>query len=66
MALLSREITLTHIVAQSITQLAFTFDFPFALFFSVLAMSTIVAIVGSYLPARVLRRKEIELALKNM
>jgi len=48
------------------TELAFTFDFPYALFFSVLIMSLLVAIGGSYLPARMLRQKDIAIALKNM
>jgi len=48
------------------TELAFTFDFPYALFFSVLGMSLIVAVLGSYIPAYELKKKDIAIALKNM
>jgi ABC-type antimicrobial peptide transport system permease subunit len=48
------------------TELAFTFDFPYYLFFSVVAMSIGVAFLGSYLPALSLKKKQIALALKNL
>ncbi len=47
------------------TEMPFAFDFPYVLFFSVLAMSLFVAVVGSYMPARVLRGKQIASALKG-
>jgi len=48
------------------TQLPFTFDFPYALFSSVLVMSILVAIAGSYFPALSIKRKDIAIALKNL
>ena len=48
------------------SEMAFTFAFPYLLFFSVLVMSLLVAVAGSYLPARTLQKKDIALALKNM
>jgi ABC-type antimicrobial peptide transport system permease subunit len=48
------------------TELAFTFDFPYALFFSVFAMSILVAVIGSYLPTNSMKKKDIAIALKNM
>jgi len=48
------------------TELAFTFDFPYALFFSVFGMSLAVSIIGSYLPAHGFKKKDIAIALKNM
>jgi len=48
------------------SELPFTFDFPTILFFSVFGMSVAVAILGSYLPARVLQKKRIASALKNL
>ena len=44
----------------------FVFAFPYTLFFTVLAMSVIVAVLGSYIPSRVVIKKPIALALKNM
>jgi len=48
------------------TQLPFTFDFPYILFSSVLIMSILVAIAGSYFPALTIKRKDIAIALKNL
>jgi ABC-type antimicrobial peptide transport system permease subunit len=48
------------------TELAFSFDFPYALFFSVFAMAILVAIVGSYIPANNIKKKDIAIALKNL
>lgn len=48
------------------TQLEFTFAFPYVLFLLVLAMSVGVGILGSYLPARALAKKQIASALKNL
>eukprot|EP01114_Cavostelium_apophysatum_P002845 TRINITY_DN1253_c0_g3_i1.p1 TRINITY_DN1253_c0_g3~~TRINITY_DN1253_c0_g3_i1.p1 ORF type:complete len:1241 (+),score=361.47 TRINITY_DN1253_c0_g3_i1:25-3723(+) len=48
------------------TELPFSFDFPYALFFSVFGMSLFVAVVGSYIASHPLRKKDIALALKNM
>jgi len=58
-------ITLT-LQACLFSELPFTFDFPTLLFFSVVGMSIIVSITGSYLPARVLQEKRIASALKNL
>jgi len=48
------------------TEFEFSFDFPYLLFFSVLGMSVAVAIIGSYIPAHSLKKKDIAVALKNM
>eukprot|EP01118_Nematostelium_gracile_P018642 TRINITY_DN8356_c0_g1_i2.p1 TRINITY_DN8356_c0_g1~~TRINITY_DN8356_c0_g1_i2.p1 ORF type:complete len:428 (+),score=120.56 TRINITY_DN8356_c0_g1_i2:64-1284(+) len=48
------------------TELPFTFDFPYVLFFSVFAMSIGVAVIGSYMPSVQLKKKDIAIALKNM
>ena len=48
------------------TQLPFSFQFPSVLFFPVLAMCLIIAFVGSYIPASVIRRKPISSVLKGM
>lgn len=48
------------------TELPFSFDFPYLLFFFVLTMSVMVAIGGSYLPALAIKRKDIAIALKNL
>jgi len=47
------------------TELPFTFQFPYTLFFSVLGMSFIVAVLGSYFPSRKLQYKPIAAALKG-
>lgn len=47
------------------TEMPFAFDFPYILFGSVLAMSLFVAVLGSYVPARSLRSKQIASALKG-
>eukprot|EP00003_Mantamonas_plastica_P015601 TRINITY_DN2635_c0_g2_i3.p1 TRINITY_DN2635_c0_g2~~TRINITY_DN2635_c0_g2_i3.p1 ORF type:complete len:1218 (-),score=362.13 TRINITY_DN2635_c0_g2_i3:46-3648(-) len=47
------------------TEMPFKFVFPTALFFSVIAMSIVVAIVGSYLPARKYNRKQIAIILRG-
>jgi len=47
------------------SELPFTFEFPTILFAGVVTMSVVVAILGSYLPARVLQNKKIASALKN-
>ena len=46
-------------------EMPFQFDFPYYLFFSILAMALICAILGSYFPARGLRKKEIALVLRG-
>ena len=48
------------------TQLPFSFQFPSVLFFPVLAMCLIIAFIGSYIPASVIRRKPISSVLKGM
>jgi ABC-type antimicrobial peptide transport system permease subunit len=48
------------------TELPFVFDFPYALFFSVIAMSLVVAVLGSFIPSQALRQKPVAIALKNM
>jgi len=48
------------------TELEFVFNFPYTLFFSVLGMSLLVSILGSYLPSRIVMKKPIAIALKNM
>jgi len=48
------------------TELAFTFDFPYILFTTVFVMSLTVAVLGSWIPARYLKEKDIASALKNM
>ena len=47
------------------TEFKFQFDFPYALFFTVVGMSVLVAVLGSFLPANVLRKRNIATALKN-
>jgi ABC-type antimicrobial peptide transport system permease subunit len=47
------------------TEMAFEMKFPWLIFGSILAMSFIVAIFASYLPARHLAKKKIAQALKN-
>jgi ABC-type antimicrobial peptide transport system permease subunit len=47
------------------TEFPFKFAFPYTLFFVVLAMSLLVAVLGSYLPARLLGKRNIAVALKN-
>lgn len=47
------------------TELPFTFKFPALLFVTVALLSICVAICGSYIPARVLLKKRIAVALKN-
>ncbi|EFC47009.1 FtsX domain-containing protein [Naegleria gruberi] len=46
-------------------EMPFQFDFPYYLFFSILIMALICAILGSYLPARNLRKKEIALVIRG-
>jgi ABC-type antimicrobial peptide transport system permease subunit len=48
------------------TQMPYQFDFPYVLFFSLGAMAVIVAILGSYFPARQLRKKEIAYVLRGL
>jgi len=47
-------------------ELPFSFDFPVTLFFIVLSMSFVVAIIGSYIPARAFRLKPIASTLKGL
>jgi ABC-type antimicrobial peptide transport system permease subunit len=47
-------------------EMPFHFAFPYWLFLSLAAMALIVAVLGSYIPARVLRRKEIALVLRGL
>jgi len=47
------------------TEMPFQFIFPYTLFFTVVGMSIIVAVLGSYLPAKELTRKAIAQALKG-
>ena len=46
--------------------LPFTFSFPYVLYFSVFGMSLVVALLGSYLPARTLRGKQIAHVIKGL
>ncbi|KAL7747024.1 hypothetical protein RI367_007637 [Sorochytrium milnesiophthora] len=48
------------------TEMPFTFRFPVPLFSSVVAMSLVVAVIGSFLPANEIRKKQIALALKGL
>jgi len=48
------------------TQLPFVFVFPSQLFFPILAMCIVIAFVGSFVPALVIRRKPISSVLKGM
>jgi ABC-type antimicrobial peptide transport system permease subunit len=48
------------------TQLPFTFAFPYTLFFPVLGMSVFIAILGSYLPAAIIKSKPIGGVLKGL
>jgi len=48
------------------TQLPFKFVFPSELFFPTLAMCIIIAFIGSFVPALVIRRKPISSVLKGM
>ena len=47
-------------------EMPFQFDFPYILFCSVGVKAVIVAVVGSYIPARILRNKEIALVLRGL
>jgi len=47
------------------TEMPFHFDFPYLLFFSVIIMSLLVAVGGSYLAARGIKNKEIAHVLKG-
>ncbi len=46
-------------------EMPFQFNFPYPIFFSMMGMSLIVAVVGSYLPARALKRQQIASVLKG-
>jgi ABC-type antimicrobial peptide transport system permease subunit len=47
-------------------EMPFQFDFPYILFFSLIAMALVVAVVGSWIPARILRKKEIAIVLRGL
>jgi ABC-type antimicrobial peptide transport system permease subunit len=47
-------------------EMPFTFDFPYYLYATLIIMSVIVAFVGSYVPAKSLKEKEIALVLKGL
>jgi ABC-type antimicrobial peptide transport system permease subunit len=47
------------------TEMPFQFAFPWILFSTVLVMSLLVAVLGSYIPARTLKEKHIAQALKG-
>lgn len=47
-------------------EMPFQFSFPYILFISIGVMAVVVAIVGSWLPARQLRKKEIALVLRGL
>lgn len=47
-------------------ELPFMFGFPYVLYFSVLAMSLVTALVASYLPARTLKRTEISQVIRGL
>ena len=51
--------------ADLFTELPFEMKFPYFVFFSTVIMSIIVAVLGSYLPAKQLAKKKIAQALKN-
>lgn len=57
-------ITLT-LQADLFSELAFHMAFPTVLFISIVIMSVVVALLGSYIPANQLRKKPIAQALKN-
>lgn len=57
-------ITLT-LQSNLFTEMPFKFSFPYALFFSVLAMSIGVTVLGSWLPARTFQRRPIAGVLKG-
>jgi len=47
-------------------EMPFQFDFPYILFFSLIVMALVVAIFGSWIPARILRKKEIAIVLRGL
>eukprot|EP00455_Lapot_gusevi_P003459 TRINITY_DN11415_c0_g1_i1.p1 TRINITY_DN11415_c0_g1~~TRINITY_DN11415_c0_g1_i1.p1 ORF type:complete len:116 (-),score=43.98 TRINITY_DN11415_c0_g1_i1:116-436(-) len=47
------------------TEMPFAFEFPFALFFSMLGMALVVALLGSYLPARFFLNKSISNTIRG-
>eukprot|EP00727_Mastigamoeba_balamuthi_P011155 m51a1_g6662 hypothetical protein (1014) ;mRNA; r:166914-171319 len=46
------------------TQLPFTFAFPYLVFFVLLGIAVVIALLGSYLPAAIIRRRAIGSVLK--
>jgi ABC-type antimicrobial peptide transport system permease subunit len=58
-------ITLT-LQADLFSELPFQMHFPTVLFFSILIMSLVVSVFGSYIPANALRNKKIASALKGL
>lgn len=58
-------ITLT-LQADLFSELAFQMHFPTLLFSSILIMSVVVSVFGSYIPANALRQKKIASALKGI
>ena len=47
-------------------EMPFQFAFPYLLFASLAVMALVVAVVGSYIPARVLRNKAIAFVLRGL
>ena len=47
------------------SELPFSFDFPFVLYFSVVGVSIFVAVFGAYLPTNDLKKKEIAIVLRG-
>jgi len=58
-------ITLT-LQTDLFSEMPFKMEFPFLLFFGIVGMSMIVAVVGSLIPAYALKNKKIAQALKNI
>eukprot|EP00013_Stygamoeba_regulata_P007379 CAMPEP_0177632462 /NCGR_PEP_ID=MMETSP0447-20121125/2307_1 /TAXON_ID=0 /ORGANISM="Stygamoeba regulata, Strain BSH-02190019" /LENGTH=155 /DNA_ID=CAMNT_0019134037 /DNA_START=49 /DNA_END=516 /DNA_ORIENTATION=+ len=46
------------------TEMPFEVAFPYSLFFMVVSMAVVTAVLGSYIPARAFQRKEIAISLK--
>jgi len=60
-------IALTLVVQQNLfLQNPLVFDFPWILFFSLLGMAVILAVVGSWLPTRSLQKKDIAFVLRGL
>jgi len=64
--------TIGLLVAISLTlqfnlfvEMPFRIDFPYSLFFSMISMAFIIAVVGSYIPARGFMKKSISNVIRR-